>query len=103
MVVRLSTGVSRIINKLSLMSSLKLLVSEAKISKSSKLMEQSHCDRWSETADCLTFLTRFSVKLEIPICSAALVRNVGKFYHNILQIYISERNCFQSKKGKNLC
>ena len=29
------------------MSSLKLLVSEAKISKSSKLMEQSHCKRWS--------------------------------------------------------
>ena len=82
-VVRLSTGLSRIINKLSLMSNLKLLVSEAKISKSSKLMEQSHCKRWSETTDCFTFLTRFSAKLEIPTCSAALVKFCSsKFYHN---------------------
>ena len=73
-VVRLSTGLSRIINKLSLMSSLKLLVSEAKISKSSKLMEQSHCNRWSETANCFKYLTRFSVKLEMSICSAALLK-----------------------------
>ena len=75
-------GLSRLINRLSLMSSLKLLVSVAKTSKLSKLMTQSHCKRWSETVDSFIFFTRFSVKLEIPICSAALVKNVGKFYHN---------------------
>ena len=66
--VRFKTVLSRFINRLSLMSNLKLSVSEAKTSKSSKLMMQSHCKWWSETADYFTFLTRFSVKLEIPIC-----------------------------------
>ena len=51
------------------MSSLKLLVSEAKTSKLSKLMKQSHCKRWSEIADSFIFFTHFSVKLEMPICS----------------------------------
>ena len=46
--VRFKTGLSHFINRLSLMSNLKLLVSEAKTSKSSKLMTQSHCKRWSE-------------------------------------------------------
>ena len=46
--VRFKTGLSCFINRLSLMSNLKLLVSEAKTSKSSKLMTQSHCKRWSE-------------------------------------------------------
>ena len=30
--------------------------------------------KWSDTADCLTHLRRFPVKLEIPMCSAALVK-----------------------------
>ena len=72
--MRFKIGLSRFINRLSLMSSLKLLVSEAKTSKSSKLMTQSHCKGWSETADSFIFFTRFSVKLEIPVCSAALVQ-----------------------------
>ena len=72
--VQFKIGLSRYINKLSLTSSLKLLVSEAKTSKSSKLMMQSYCKRWSETADSFTFFTRASVKLEISICSAALVK-----------------------------
>ena len=37
-------------------------------------MEQLHSVRWSDTADCLTHLRRFPVKLEIPMCSAALVK-----------------------------
>ena len=72
--VQFKIGLSCFINRLSLMSSLKLLVSEAKTSKLSKLMTQSHCKQWSETADSFTFFTRFSVKLEIHICSAALVK-----------------------------
>ena len=79
LMVRFKIGLPCFINRLSLMSSLKC---QAKTSKSSKLMMQSHCKRWSETADSFIFFTRFSVKLEIPICSAALVKNVGKFYHN---------------------
>ena len=71
--VRFKIGLSRFINRLSLMSSLKLLVSETKTSKSTKLMTQSHCKQWSETADSFIFFTHFTVKLEIPICSAALV------------------------------
>ena len=37
--------------------------------QSSKFMEQLHCNRWSDIADCLTFLRRFPVRLEIPMCS----------------------------------
>ena len=54
--LRFKVGLSHFINRLSLMSSLKLLVSEAKTSKSSKLMMQSHCKQWSETADSFSFL-----------------------------------------------
>ena len=45
-------------------------------------MEQLHSSRWSDTADCLTHLRRFPVKLEIPMCSAALVKSGVMFYHN---------------------
>ena len=54
--VQFKIGLSRFINRLSLMSSLKLLVSEAKTSKSSKLIMQLHCKQWSETADSFLFL-----------------------------------------------
>ena len=67
---------SRLINKLYLIRSLNLLVSEASISKWSKSIEQLHSSRWSGTADCLTLLRCFPVKLDIPICSAALVKRV---------------------------
>ena len=72
--LRFKVGLSHFINRLSLMSSLKLLVSEAKTSKSSKLMTQSHWKQWSETADSFIFFTHFSVKLETPICYAAINR-----------------------------
>ena len=39
-----------------------------------KVMEQSHSSTWSETAECLTHLTRFPVKLEKPMCSSGLVK-----------------------------
>ena len=59
-------GFSRFINKLSLRSNLNLLKSVAKMLKSSKFMAQLHCNRWSDIADCLTFLRRFPVRLENP-------------------------------------
>ena len=65
--VRFKIGLSRFINRISLMSSLQLLVSEAKTSKSSRLMTQLQCKRWSQTADSFIFFTRFSVKLEISL------------------------------------
>ena len=65
---------SRIINKLSLIRSVNLFASEARISTRSKSTEQLHSSRWSDTVDCLTHLRRFPVKLEIPMCSAALVK-----------------------------
>ena len=45
-------------------------------------MEQLHSSRWSDTADYLPHLRRFPVKLEIPMCSAALVKSGGMIYHN---------------------
>ena len=67
-------GWSRLINKLSLMKSVNMFASEARISKRLKSIEQLHSRRWSDTADCLTHLRRFLVKLEISMCSAALVK-----------------------------
>ena len=68
------TGLSCLISELSLIWSLKLLVSEAEISKWSKSVVQSHWNRWSETANSFTFLTCLPVKFEIPVCFAALVK-----------------------------
>ena len=67
-------GWSRLIHKRSLIRSLNLFVPETRISKWSKSIKQLHSSRWSGTADCLTHLRRFPVKLEIPMCSAALVK-----------------------------
>ena len=64
LMVRFKIILCRFISRLSLMSNLKL----------SKLMVQSHCKLWSETADSVIFYTRFSVKLKIPMCSAPLVK-----------------------------
>ena len=72
-IVLFEIGLSRLINKLSLRSNLNLLQSVAKMLKSSKFMAQLHCNRWSDIADCLTFLRCFPVRLEIPMCSAAPV------------------------------
>ena len=65
---------SRIINKLSLIRSLNLFASGARISTRSTSTEQLQSSRWSDTVDCLTHLRRFPVKLEIPMCSSALVK-----------------------------
>ena len=51
------------------------------VAKISKLMLQLHCNKWSETAESLTFFNRFPVKLETPINSAALVKENSKFYY----------------------
>ena len=67
-------GWSCLINKLSLIRSLNLFASEARISKWSKSIEQLHSSRGSDTAYCLTHLRCFPVKLDIPMCSAALVK-----------------------------
>ena len=67
-------GLSRDISKLSLISKLILLESLDKMVKSSKFMLQSQVSKWSEIADCLTFLRRLFVRCEIPTCSAAYVK-----------------------------
>ena len=66
-------SVCHVLPKDSLRSNLNLLDSAAKISKLLKFIVQLQCNRWSDIADYLTVLRRFPVKLEIPICSAALV------------------------------
>ena len=47
---------------------------EARISKWSKSIEQLHSSRWSDTADYLSLLRCFPVKLDISMCHAALVK-----------------------------
>ena len=61
------------IYKLSLRRNLNLLEYVAKLFKSSKFMAQLHGKIWSDVVDCSTFLRCFPVKLEIPMCSAAVV------------------------------
>ena len=85
---------SRFINKLSLRSNLNLLESIAKMLKLSKFMAQLHCNRWPKIVwpfnvfkvfnvfvkyGCLTFLRCFSVRLEISLCSAALIKVTQSF------------------------
>ena len=77
LMVLFNWGWSRLINKLSLMRSLNLFVSEARISKWSKSIKQLHSNRWSDTAGSLTHLRCFSVKLKIPMCSAAQIKKVA--------------------------
>ena len=64
-------GLSRAINKLSLISKLILLESLDKMVKSWKFVLQPQISKWSEIADSLTFLRRLFVKCEISIYSAA--------------------------------
>ena len=59
-----------------------LFASEARISKLSKSIEQLHSSRWSDATECFTFLRCFPLKLEIPMCSVALVKSGGMFHHN---------------------
>ena len=74
--VRFKTGLSRLIVKLSLVTCLKLFVSENEISKWLKSTVQSHGYTWSETADSFTLLKRLRVKFEIPTWSAGLVKTL---------------------------
>ena len=66
-------GWLHLINKHSLIGSLNLFAGVARISQRSKSIQQLHSSRWSDT-DCLIVLRRSIVKLEIPVCSTALVK-----------------------------
>ena len=102
--LRFKIGLSRSLNKLSLISSLILLVQEAKMSKWSASTNQPHCKRWSGIAESFTFLTLFSDKLEIPICFAALLKNMPIGYIIISNIGVTTHiiivleRCFADKR-----
>ena len=66
-------GLSRAIDKLSLISKFMLLEYLGKMVKSLKIMLESQVTSWSEIADCLTFLRLLFAKCEILICPAALM------------------------------
>ena len=77
------------LNKLSLISNLNLLESIAEMLKSSKFMAQLHCNRWSDIADCLTFFSRFPVRLGIHMWDKVFTSGLSKFSkgclpHNLL-------------------
>ena len=74
LMVLFNWGWWRLINKLSLIRSLNLFASETRISKWLKSIEQLHSSSWSDTADCLTLLRCFPVKLDILIYSTAIVK-----------------------------
>ena len=63
---------SCLINKLSLKRSLNMY--QRLEYQNNQSIEQLHSSWWSDTADCLTLLRCFPVKLDILICSAALVK-----------------------------
>ena len=63
------TGLSRLISKLLFIGNLNLLESDAAISKSSKVLGESHCNM-------------FSCQIQSSLCSDALVKNAGQFFHN---------------------
>ena len=77
--VRFKTRLSRLINKPSLVTHLISLVSQAKMSKWSKLIKLSHCKRWSVIVDSSTPSIRFSVALEIAIVLKLQWKNVNRF------------------------
>ena len=72
--VLFNTGLSRLIERLSLIKKLKLLASPGKMSMLLKQMEWSDSKSQSETCDDVTFLTLVSVKFEALIYSAALMK-----------------------------
>ena len=90
LMVLFNWGWSRLINKLPLIS-LNLFASESRIPKWSKSIEQFHPSRSSDTADCLTLLRHFPVKLDIHIRSAALVKKMTACFTIISNLAVTTR------------
>ena len=99
LMVLFNWGFSRLINKLSLIRSLNLFASEARISKWSKSIEQLHSSRWSDTADCLILLRHFPFELNIPICSAALIKKVAVSFTIISKLAVTTRVSVNNARG----
>ena len=91
LMVLFNWGWSRLINKLPLIRSLNLFASESRIPKWSKSIEQFHPSRSSNTADCLTLLRHFPVKLDIHIRSAALVKKMTACFTIISNLAVTTR------------
>ena len=68
----------RLIGEISFISNLHLLESDAKISKSSRAIRESHCNSWSDIADFLAFLIRFLVRFLIFSLSSHVPRHFSK-------------------------
>ena len=82
---------SCLVSKLPFKSNLNFLESDAKISKSSKDIGESHCNRWLHIADSLTYLIRFPVKFEVPMCSDALVKKCGNVFSVLSNLAVTTR------------
>ena len=74
-------GWLRLINKLSLIRSLNLFrfISQRLEYQIGQSLLNSYIQVDFSFTDCFTLLKRFPVKLDIPMCSAALVKNGGMF------------------------
>ena len=82
-----------------------LFDSVAKISKSSKFIVQLYCNRWSDTADCITVFRRFPVRLEIPMRSDGYVKKkvehkINSVNHFYLPMYKID-GFIEEKRGVN--
>ena len=57
--------------------------------KSSKFMAQLHCNRWSDIADCLTFLSSFPVILAILDLDFLMYCRKNSIFPKFLQFKVS--------------
>ena len=88
-IVLFQTGLSCLISKLSFISSLKLLKSDAKISKLSKIVGKSHCNSGSDIANPLVFLIPFPVRFKGPMCSHTLAKTRRRGYSVISNLKVT--------------
>ena len=85
-------GWLRLINKLSLIRSLNLFrfISQRLEYQIGQSLLNSYIQVDFSFTDCFTLLKRFPVKLDIPMCSAALVKNGGMFTI-IINLWVTKR------------
>ena len=106
LMIFVSTGISHLISKLSLISNENLLVPWAKMIKSSKEREWSQNKRWSHRKLSSDNLTLLKVSEEILICSPELSSRAYQSHHNrkncIYNAEIYKQHNTQGHKVNNL-
>ena len=84
--------------------------SGAKIPKSSKVIGELHCNRWSDIANSLAFLIHFPVRFEVPMRSRSSKKLLERFSiisklavtTPILGVHYARENFSLSRESLNL-